>query len=184
MTRRSLRRRVPAWAVAGASALLGLAAAGLVALALKRVGPPSRDANLGDTHLSIILVPGPFRTARSAFAAVIASAGMPVPTTPAASAQVPATIDASRLPKAAPSTSPRVSAQSSYGVPTGTLKVICFPGCDQVIDNGNALGPSPIIRRGASVGSHRVRLVWGDSSKIVSTVVLADQIATVREAHP
>ena len=66
----------------------------------------------------------------------------------------------------------------------GTLKIICVPGCDQVIDNGNPLGPSPIVRRSASVGSHRIKLVWGDATKIVSTVVVADQTATVRETHP
>ncbi len=66
----------------------------------------------------------------------------------------------------------------------GTLKVICFPGCDQVIDNGAALGPSPIVRRNANLGSHRIKLVWSDTSKVVSTIVIADQTATVRENHP
>ena len=66
----------------------------------------------------------------------------------------------------------------------GTLKVICFPGCDQVVDNGASLGPSPVVRRNASVGSHRIKLVWSDSSKVVSAIVIADQTATVRENHP
>jgi hypothetical protein len=76
------------------------------------------------------------------------------------------------------------TAPSTTGGGSGTLKVICFPGCDQVIDNGSALGPSPIIRRAATVGSHRIKLVWSDSSKVVSTIVIADQTATVRENHP
>jgi hypothetical protein len=66
----------------------------------------------------------------------------------------------------------------------GTLKVICFPGCDQVIDNGSALGPSPIVRRNANLGSHRIKLVWSDTSIVVSTIVMADQTATVRQNHP
>jgi hypothetical protein len=79
---------------------------------------------------------------------------------------------------------PPPSNASTAGAGSGTLKVICFPGCDQVIDNGSALGPSPIVRRNAAVGSHRIKLVWSDSSKVVSAVVLADQTATVRENHP
>jgi serine/threonine-protein kinase len=74
--------------------------------------------------------------------------------------------------------------QSTAGGGSGTLKVICVPGCDQVIDNGSSLGPSPIVRRAASVGSHRIKMVWGDASKTVSTIVVADQTATVRENHP
>ena len=54
----------------------------------------------------------------------------------------------------------------------------------QVIDNGAALGPSPVIVRNATVGTHRIKLVWSDSAKVVSTVVLADQTATVRENYP
>jgi eukaryotic-like serine/threonine-protein kinase len=77
---------------------------------------------------------------------------------------------------------PPVVAAASGG--TGTLKVICFPGCDQVVDNGASLGPSPIVRKNASLGSHRVKLVWSDTTKVVSTVVIADQTATVRENHP
>jgi hypothetical protein len=83
-----------------------------------------------------------------------------------------------------PAVAPAATPPSTTAAGNGTLKVICFPGCDQVIDNGSALGPSPIIRRTASVGSHRLKLVWSDASKVVSTVVLADQTATVRENHP
>jgi hypothetical protein len=88
-------------------------------------------------------------------------------------------------PAAAPHPAPVVATPpSTAGAGSGTLKVICFPGCDQIIDNGSALGPSPIIRRTATVGSHRIKLVWSDASKVVSTVVIADQTATVRENHP
>jgi hypothetical protein len=76
------------------------------------------------------------------------------------------------------------ASQSTDGAGSGILKVICFPGCDQVIDNGTGLGPSPIIGRKATVGSHRIKLVWSDTSKVVSVIVLADQTATVRENHP
>ena len=52
------------------------------------------------------------------------------------------------------------------------------------MDNGVSLGPSPVTRRAASLGSHRIKLVWSDATKILSAVVLADQTATVRETHP
>jgi hypothetical protein len=109
----------------------------------------------------------------------------PIPTTNVASLPVAA---APKPTSAAAAHAPAVVAvpqpTSTTAAGSGTLKVICFPGCDQVIDNGSALGPSPIIRRTASIGSHRLKLVWSDASKVVSTVVIADQTATVRENHP
>ena len=156
---------------------------------------------------------GPFAAARAAFVSTIGAA-MPGPTgnntiapsTSSASAPSPPPPSATTTAQAIPTTniaslpvtptrqSPTVAphpaqtstttAPSTTGGGSGTLKVICFPGCDQVIDNGSALGPSPIIRRTATVGSHRIKLVWSDSSKVVSTVVIADQTATVRENHP
>jgi serine/threonine-protein kinase len=88
-------------------------------------------------------------------------------------------VAAAPAPQPAPAPAPAVASGG-----TGTLKVICFPGCDQVIDNGASLGPSPIVRRNASLGSHRIKLVWSDASTVVSTIVLADQTATVRKNHP
>jgi hypothetical protein len=107
-------------------------------------------------------------------AALPTAAAAPRPTTTARPAPAPAAA-------APPATA---AAPSTAGAGSGTLKVICFPGCDQVIDNGSALGPSPIVRRTAPIGSHRIKLVWSDASKVVSTVVIADQTATVRENHP
>ena len=106
----------------------------------------------------------------------------PIPTTNIASLPAGSTRPSPAVAHAAPAA--REPPPSTSGGGSGTLKVICFPGCDQVIDNGSALGPSPIIRRSATVGSHRIKLVWSDASKVVSTVVIADQTATVRENHP
>jgi hypothetical protein len=40
------------------------------------------------------------------------------------------------------------------------------------------------VRRNANLGSHRIKLVWSDTSIVVSTIVMADQTATVRQNHP
>jgi hypothetical protein len=197
VTRRSLRRRIPAWAVAAGSAVLGLLAAGLVALALKHVGgrptDPARAAGSSsgrsDSRGPVIFVstrPGPFRAARSAFVSAISA-----PSLALAAGMAPVTGIDTANPASPRNPSPTGAArpvgptsQSTGGGPSGTLKVICLPVCDQVIDNGNALGPSPVARRNVSVGSHRIKLVWGDVSKIVSTIVLADQTSFVRESKP
>jgi hypothetical protein len=201
LTRRSFRRRIPAWALALGAALLGLAAVGIAALVLAGSGSRSgaslsgsRSSTGGGASAPVVLVgaqPGPFLAARSAFASTIAGVpAAPPPVTPSPTAQPPepsAQEPAAPAPRTPPAAAPRaawVTSQSTSGGGSGTLKVICLPGCDQVIDNGSPLGPSPIVRRSANVGSHRLKLIWSDASKIVSTVVVADQTATVRENHP
>ncbi|HTQ43857.1 MAG TPA: protein kinase [Polyangiaceae bacterium] len=162
----------------------------------------------------VVATPGPFVSARSEFASAVGSPSSqvdnatsppPAPAAPSASAPAapppPATSPTPPIPTAnigslpaAPAARPgsphaapvsvAAAAPASAGGSSGTLKVICFPGCDQVVDNGAPLGPSPVVRHNASVGSHRIKLVWSDSSKVVSTIVIADQTATVRENHP
>jgi serine/threonine-protein kinase len=203
LTQRSFRRRFPAWALAVGAAVLGLVAVGIAALLLARGSGESRSsapgaprspgANLSSPVVLVSSGSGPFLAARSAFVSTIASAPAappppPVAPSPAVQPPEPAPQEPSPPPPRAQTVgSPRsgwATSQSTSGVGSGTLKIICIPGCDQVIDNGSPLGPSPIVRRSASVGSHRIKLIWGDASKIVSTIVLADQTATVRENHP
>jgi hypothetical protein len=221
ITAQSLKRRVPVWAVAVGSAVVGLLAFALVVLALssqskgrdaRAKGSPSASAQSSTPPVVAASSAGPFTSARSEFETAVAAASSPTndaiapagsaspppapppPSTAPTTAVIPTTNIASlppaAAPKAPPAAAPRTAAPPATTTPStaaggaGTLKVICFPGCDQVIDNGSALGPSPIIRRNASVGSHRIKLVWSDSSKVVSTVVVTDQTATVRENHP
>jgi serine/threonine-protein kinase len=68
----------------------------------------------------------------------------------------------------------------------GLLSIICLPGCDQIYDNGKLLGPSPIFRRPATLGSHKIKLVLNNPSatKTISTIVVADQVSMVRESMP
>lgn len=213
VTAQALKKRIPLWAVAVGSAVMGLVAFGVVVLLLSRSNHPSTaKPTVGPSASASVVVvttPGPFVSARSEFASALASpssqvdnatatpppsasapaAPSPPPPPAASAAQIP-TANIGSLPQApAPRPgSPHIAvagpAPAAAGGSTGTLKVICFPGCDQVVDNGASLGPSPVVRHNASVGSHRIKLVWSDSSKVVSTIVIADQTATVRENHP
>jgi serine/threonine-protein kinase len=172
---------------------------------------PAASAS-ASTSVVVVSTPGPFVSARSEFASAVGSSSSQVdnatsPPPAAASASAPAapppsataseqpipTANIGSLPTAPPprGASPHTvpisvaaPAPAAAGGSSGTLKVICFPGCDQVVDNGASLGPSPVVRHNASVGSHRIKLVWSDSSKVVSAIVIADQTATVRENHP
>jgi serine/threonine protein kinase len=65
----------------------------------------------------------------------------------------------------------------------GQLSIICFPACDAVFDNGQAIGPSPIFKRTVSVGEHRLRMTSSNPSatKVVSVIVMGDQTTTVRQ---
>jgi serine/threonine-protein kinase len=239
ITAQALKKRIPVWAVAVGSAVVGLLAFGLVVLVLTHASStPSPSASSASDNstavasaaapvppLAVALQKGPFGSARAQFAAMLAAvpapthdAVAPAPppppatataaaTTPGADAPSPVpttpttpTMNVAALPTAAATTAPAPAVAARAPAPrqapapppaptpattgNGTLKVICFPGCDQVIDNGSALGPSPIVRRNANLGSHRIKLVWSDTSIVVSTIVMADQTATVRQNHP
>jgi eukaryotic-like serine/threonine-protein kinase len=204
VTAQALKKRIPLWAVAAGSAVMGLIAFAVVVLLLSRNAHPTAAKPAGS--VVVVANPGPFVSARSAFASAVAAApsqtdnatatppppasavpAPPPPAPPPATGPIP-TANIGSLPSVpAPRSGGHaiaVAAPASAGGSSGTLKVICFPGCDQVVDNGASLGPSPVVRHNASVGSHRLKLVWSDSSKVVSTIVLADQTATVRENHP
>ncbi len=227
ITAQALKKRIPVWAVAVASAVVGLLAFGLVVLVLTHTSAPDASGRGGAAASASASSPpgvamahqGPFMSARAQFAATLASVPAPThdavaPPPPAATSAAPPPTPADSTPAPAPAAAsiattnvaalpttpaPPSPAAAAHAPPvhnpappapaappagTGTLKVICFPGCDQVIDNGAALGPSPIVRRNANLGSHRIKLVWSDTSKVVSTIVIADQTATVRENHP
>jgi hypothetical protein len=73
---------------------------------------------------------------------------------------------------------------TNEGAALGQLSIICIPGCDQVYDNGKPLGPSPVFKRPTVAGSHKIRLVSSNPhvEKVVSTIVVADSVAIVRES--
>lgn len=63
----------------------------------------------------------------------------------------------------------------------GYLSVICLPACDQVLDNGKPMGPSPIFKRAVGVGEHKLKLIRLDPAvnKMVSAVVTASSEPSV-----
>jgi serine/threonine-protein kinase len=59
--------------------------------------------------------------------------------------------------------------------------VVCFPACDQVLDNGRALGPSPIFQRPVSAGEHRLKLSAGNAVKVITIVVAENELKIVKQ---
>ena len=72
------------------------------------------------------------------------------------------------------------SAPSAGGGDPGFLTIVCNPFCDDVLDNGRSLGPSPIVHLSVKPGSHRVTLKKGTMSKTVSVIVVSGQVTAQR----
>lgn len=67
----------------------------------------------------------------------------------------------------------------------GYLTVACLPGCDDVYQDGERIGASPIFKRPVVPGPHAIQLVTrGEhgATKVVQTDVQAGQISMIREA--
>jgi serine/threonine-protein kinase len=183
ITARPPGRRVPLWVVAVGSAAAGLTAFAVVVIVLSslrhRAPAPTAESKGAASGPSVVTRPPPDDDTASSTPADTGAVPAPQAGGSVASAR---TQPSSAAARAAPSASaPSASASSGSA---GTLKVLCVPACDQVFDNGVMMGPSPILRRSASLGTHRVKLVWSDASKVISVVVVADQTALVRESHP
>jgi serine/threonine-protein kinase len=86
-------------------------------------------------------------------------------------------------PAPAPAAAPPPPEPDPSGGDRGLLTIICFPACDAVVDNGRALGASPIFRRAVPVGEHRLTLKSSNPSvtKTVSIIVMAGETKTVRQ---
>jgi hypothetical protein len=136
-------------------------------------------------------------------AAASASAAPPAPEpapTPTVTAQAPPppappAPEPPPRPQPAPPVTPVRHVPVAQATPTpapaaaggqGLLSVICLPACDQIYDNGKYLGPSPIFKKAAQVGTHKVKLVLNEPSviKTISVIVQADQVSMVRESMP
>jgi eukaryotic-like serine/threonine-protein kinase len=126
-----------------------------------------------------------------------AAAPTPAPTaapTPSATETAPATTAAAPPTTGAPagttkaptgaSTAPAPTTTAS-AAPTasgdpGFLTIVCNPFCDDVLDNGRSLGPSPIVHLAVKPGSHRITLKKGTMSKTVSVIVVSGQVTAQR----
>jgi hypothetical protein len=108
-----------------------------------------------------------------------------VPSNPAV-APLP-TASASVVPTAAATASASASAAATASAPVDDadqafLTVVCVPACENVEDNGQSLGPSPVYKRPIKAGQHALRLRWADPPREKSTSVdaKAGQTASVR----
>jgi len=78
-----------------------------------------------------------------------------------------------------PTTTTTSPPAASSGEP-GFLTIVCNPFCDDVLDNGRSLGPSPIVHLSVKAGSHRVTLKKGDMKKVISVIVVSGQVTAQR----
>ncbi|HVK67892.1 MAG TPA: protein kinase [Polyangium sp.] len=118
--------------------------------------------------------PAPTETAAAAPTETAAPTPAPGPGTGTA----PATAKtAATTPTAAPTAT--ASAAAASGEP-GFLTIVCNPFCDDVLDNGRSLGPSPIVHISVKPGSHRVTLKKGDMTKVISVIVVSGQVTAQR----
>jgi hypothetical protein len=62
----------------------------------------------------------------------------------------------------------------------GYLTLVCNPQCDDVLDNGQSLGPSPIVHVAVTPGQHRITLMRGGQKKVITAIVVAGQVTAQR----
>jgi serine/threonine-protein kinase len=127
------------------------------------------------TTLAAVATPAP--TTAPSPAATTTDA--PQATTPPPSGPAPA--GPGKTPTAATTTPPAATASAAAaGSDPGFLTIVCNPFCDDVLDNGRSLGPSPIVHLSVKPGSHRVTLKKGTMSKTVSVIVVSGQVTAQR----
>ena len=62
----------------------------------------------------------------------------------------------------------------------GFLTIVCNPYCDDVLDQGRSIGPSPIVHLTAKPGQHRLTLKKGTQQKVISVIVESGKVAAQR----
>lgn len=125
-----------------------------------------------------VATPAPTPAPEASASAAPAEQPQAAPTTPPAA--VPAgTAAAKPAGTPAPAATPTTTAPAGGGEP-GFLTIVCNPFCDDVLDNGRSLGPSPIVHLSVKPGSHRVTLKKGTMTKTVSVIVVSGQVTAQR----
>ncbi len=188
------RRKLPVWIVALASMIVFMTCVGIVLL-WPRPGPvptvldPLRDARRTFSRALESPHANPDPTATTVPTVDYSSAPTAAPSIPSAAPtgvpQVVPSSTAATTGSAIPSAAATASAEVTGGG-GGFLTIVCVPACEQVTDNGKKMGATPILKRKASIGMHRLHLMWSDppGRKLVSTTVTADKITQVRESRP
>ena len=105
-------------------------------------------------------------------AAIQPQAGVAAPVT---GASVPGAPPALR-PAGTPGAAPALPASSApLKVEPGFLSIECSPACDDVLDEGRSLGPSPVTRAPMQPGQHRITLKKGSDKRVISVIVVSGE---------
>ncbi|MFO0754903.1 MAG: serine/threonine-protein kinase [Byssovorax sp.] len=136
---------------------------------------------------------GPEAPASASTATAAASATATATATAAVAAVDAATAAATAAPSATPSAAPTAApAQAGTAAAKdpkaaaggkdepGFLTIVCNPYCDDVIDSGKSLCPSPIVHLAVKPGQHRITLKKGTQTKVISVIVESGQVAAQR----
>ena len=121
-------------------------------------------------------------TAAAAPAGAIAAAASAT----AAPAAPSGTASSDAAPAASAAAAPAGTGQGAAGSKSGSkeepgfLTVVCNPYCDDVIDQGKSLGPSPVVRYSVAPGQHRITVKKSGQTKVVSAIVVSGQLTTQR----
>lgn len=97
------------------------------------------------------------------------------------SAKPPSGDDPKAGAMANPSEGSKAQPEPDSDAEPGLLTIVCSPVCDEVLDGGRSLGPSPIVQVPVSPGSHRITLRRaGEKTKVVSVVVVSGEVTAQR----
>jgi serine/threonine protein kinase len=212
VTAANFRRKIPLWAWIAAAAVLGVSLFVIVVVAAMRSAdkpmtagastsasspgpftaarsafsaainaPPAPTTQAPTPGASSAAAPTPAPTSTDHATVTVASASSTPPdpvAKPVATVTPPVVPTATAKPTATPAATATATAATTFG----SLTVICFPACDQVLDNGTPLGGSPFFGRKVPTGSRRLTLVWSNppARKVVSAIVVADQETRIR----
>jgi hypothetical protein len=149
---------------------------------VRAVPSAGATASVGTTAASAGAGSAPTTSAPAPTAVAMASAAPP-PSNAASAPPAPKTTGGSTVSEAPPPRRAVPTRSGSAPVKTGLLTVFCTPGCDDVIDGGRSLGPSPVFKVSVPVGAHRITLVSTDppARKVLNVVVGEEDVAVVRE---
>jgi eukaryotic-like serine/threonine-protein kinase len=133
----------------------------------------------------------------AASAPATAPAAAPTASAAEASSAAPST-SAAAQPSSAPAAKPAATPQTAppaqkqareaaapKGAPAereepGFLTIVCNPSCDDVIDGGRSLGPTPIVHMAVKPGQHRLTLKKDGITKVISVIVVSGQVTAQR----
>jgi serine/threonine-protein kinase len=125
--------------------------------------------------------PAPAPAPTEAAQAPAEQAAAPAQNAAAAAPGAGATRTAATTPSAASTAAAAATAApAAGGGDPGFLTIVCNPFCDDVLDNGKSLGPSPIVHLSVKPGQHRVTLKKGTMNKVISVIVVSGQVTAQR----